>query len=516
MQMNVSTRQLRAFLALAEQRSFTRAAALSHLSQPAFSALIKALEDDLGQRLFDRSTRHVELSVEGREFELAARRVLAEFENALEGARDQVARRRGRVAIALLPSLAAGWLPQLLAEFRALYPGIELAVSDVLSEACIAQVQAGKADFALAATRAETPELGAELFCSDDFHLVCPVGHPLLAAKALRPEDLSAYPFVHLSRTSSVRQYLDAAVHPLQMKTLMEVDQLATVMGMVRAGLGISVVPALSLFHFQHAQIATRALPWEGLKRRIYLVRRRDRGLSLAAQSLYELAMARRPQTPPTESFMDATHITTGLAARLKQETRELHRQAERSGLMAALMRGSIGLPAYCALLRSLRAIYAALESALDAQGSDGNVQRLWRPELRRLPRLEQDLARLDPGSQVEDAATPYVQRLQALAKNEPNLLLAHAYLRYLGDLHGGQMLARVVRQRFGLDGDEGTAFYDFGEPPQLEQLKQDFRAGLDALVLTPQQADAFVAEACEAFRLHQQLFDALQREYPD
>lgn len=311
MQMNVSTRQLRAFLALAEQRSFTRAAALSHLSQPAFSALIKALEDDLGQRLFDRSTRHVELSTEGREFELAARRVLAEFENALEGARDQVARRRGRVAIALLPSLAAGWLPQLLAEFRALYPGIELAVSDVLSEACITQVQAGKADFALAATRAETPELSAELFCSDDFHLVCPVGHPLLTAKTLRPEDLAVHPFVHLSRTSSVRQYLDAAVHPLQMKTLMEVDQLATVMGMVRAGLGISVVPALSLFHFQQGEIATRPLPWEGLTRRIYLVRRRDRGLSLAAQSLYELAMARRP-------VMDAVKPGAGKAKRVR------------------------------------------------------------------------------------------------------------------------------------------------------------------------------------------------------
>nr|WP_316640834.1 biliverdin-producing heme oxygenase [uncultured Roseateles sp.] len=215
---------------------------------------------------------------------------------------------------------------------------------------------------------------------------------------------------------------------------------------------------------------------------------------------------------------MDATRITTGLAARLKQETRELHTKAERSGVMVALMRGSIGLPAYCALLRSLRPIYAALESALDAQSSDANVQRLWRPELRRLPRLEQDLARLDASSTAGDdaAAAPYVQRLQALAVNEPTQLLAHAYLRYLGDLHGGQMLARVVRQRFDLVGDEGTAFYDFGAPPQVERLKQEFRAGLDALVLTPQQADAFVAEACDAFVLHQQLFDDLQRQYPD
>ena len=72
--MNLSTRQLRAFVALAEERSFTRAAALMHLSQPAFSALVRSLEESLEQRLFDRTTRHVELSTEGRAFEPAARR----------------------------------------------------------------------------------------------------------------------------------------------------------------------------------------------------------------------------------------------------------------------------------------------------------------------------------------------------------------------------------------------------------------------------------------------------------
>ena len=258
--MNLSTRQLRAFVALAEERSFTRAAALMHLSQPAFSALVRSLEESLEQRLFDRTTRHVELSTEGRAFEPAARRILAEVEGALTSARDYAARRRGRVAIALLPSLAAGWLPALLAQFRAAHPGIELEVADVLSESCIEQVRAGRADFALAAIRADTPELRAELFCSDRFHLVCPAGHALARARQLRPRDLAPYAFIHLSRTSSVRQYLDAAVHPLQMNTLMEVDQLATVMGMVSSSLGISVVPSLTLFHFRHPKIVTRPL----------------------------------------------------------------------------------------------------------------------------------------------------------------------------------------------------------------------------------------------------------------
>lgn len=293
--MNMSTHQLRAFMALAAERNFTRAAAACHLSQPAFSALIRQLEESLEVRLFERSTRRVELSAEGEEFERSARRVLAEFDAAVAGMRERAARERGRVSIALLPSLAADWLPQVLAGFRATYPGIELEVADVLSEPCIELVRSGRADFALAATRADTPELRAEPFCSDDFHLVCPADHPLAKQRELRPRDLAPWPFIHLSRTSSVRQYIDAATHPQPLPSVLEVEQLATVAGMVRAGLGVSVVPALTLYQFRSPGLVVRAIHWPGLTRRIYLVRRRDRGLSVAAQGFYDWAMARRP-----------------------------------------------------------------------------------------------------------------------------------------------------------------------------------------------------------------------------
>lgn len=293
--MNVSTRQLRAFMALVAANNFTRAAAASHLSQPAFSALIRQLEEVLGVKLFDRTTRNVALTAEGQAFQLSAQRVLDEVDAALAGMQDRVARRRGRVAVALLPSLAADWLPAVLAGFCAENPGLEVQVQDVLSEPCIDRVRSGQADLALAATRADTPELRAELFCSDDFHLVCPVGHPLALAADVRPKDLAAWPFVHLSRTSSVRPYIDAAIHPLALNSVLEVDQLATVSGMVRAGLGVSVVPALTLYQFRTPGLVTRPLRWPGLRRRIYLVRRRDRSLSLAAQAFYDWVMARRP-----------------------------------------------------------------------------------------------------------------------------------------------------------------------------------------------------------------------------
>ncbi|MBI3369750.1 MAG: LysR family transcriptional regulator [Burkholderiales bacterium] len=298
--MNISTRQLQAFVTLAAQRNFTRAAAACHLSQPAFSAQIAALERQLGARLFDRTTRSVELSAEGRVFEASAQRLLDDARQALADVRAHAQRERGRVAIAVLPALAAGWLPALLAGFHARHPGIELDVADVLSEDCIARVRDGKADFALAALRADTPALRTEAFCADRFHLVCPIDHPLARKRRVALSDLAGQPIVQLARSSSVRQYLEAAVAPQRLTTVLELDQLATVAGMVRAGLGVTVVPALTLFHFRDPALAVRPLGGAMPERQIFLLRRRDRGFSSAAQALYELAMRQRPRVSTT------------------------------------------------------------------------------------------------------------------------------------------------------------------------------------------------------------------------
>ena len=299
MPINLGTRELNAFLVLAEQRNFTRAAALCHLSQPAFSALVKALEDTVGARLFDRTTRSVELTAEGRVLVEPARRLLRDADGALADVRDHAARRRGRVAIALLPSLAAGWLPPLLAQFHRQHPGIELDVADVLSDACIERVRAGSADFALASTRTATPELHTEEFCRDQFHLVCPRDHALARRRGrIQLKDLAPHPIVHLARSSSVRQYVEAALYPMQLHTMMELDQLSTVAGMVRAGLGITIVPSLTLFHFADPQLATRPLHAPALVRHVYLVRRADRPLSTAAAGLHQMVMAARPRVP--------------------------------------------------------------------------------------------------------------------------------------------------------------------------------------------------------------------------
>ncbi len=296
--MNLSSRDLRAVLALVEERNFTRAAQRVHLSQPAFSALIQSLEEGLGARLFDRTTRAVALTPEGRTFEQAARRMLADFDSMVDDFQDHAQKRKGRVAVAALPSLAAGWLPDVLLAYRRRHPGIELALFDSLSEECLALLRSRRVDLAMASTGTRSDDLESVPLCEDTFHLVCRKDHPLARQATVRIRDLADHPFVHMSRNTSVRQYLEAALHPLQVRSVFEVEHLATVTGLVRAGLGVSLVPGLTLFHFDHPDVVVRPLEGKGITRQVFAVRRRHEVLSLAAQALWDLVLAKRPPQP--------------------------------------------------------------------------------------------------------------------------------------------------------------------------------------------------------------------------
>lgn len=297
--MNLSARDLRAVVALLEEGNFTRAAQRVHLSQPAFSALIQSLEENLGARLFDRTTRNVTPTPEGRLLETSARRLLADLDGMVADFRDHAQNRKGRVAVAALPSLAAGWLPPMLARFRGRYPGIEIGLYDTLAEQCRTLVRTRQVDFAIATRAPDDDDLASELLCTDDFHLVCPSGHPLARKRKISLADLAAHPFVHLSRNTSVRQHLEAAFHPTQMRTVAEVEHLATVTGLVAAGLGITVVPALTLSHFGRSELVVRPLEFLQLRRELVLLRRRHESLSAGAQALYALMLARPPAGTP-------------------------------------------------------------------------------------------------------------------------------------------------------------------------------------------------------------------------
>jgi DNA-binding transcriptional LysR family regulator len=204
---------------------------------------------------------------------------------------------RGRVRLGATPTLCVSLVADGLRVFHAAHPGIELHVADALSDECTSRVRLGRADFALAATKVEAAELRTERFCTDRFHLVCRKDHPLARVRGpVTLNDLLPHPIVQLARSSSVRQYIESTIYPRQLRTVLELEQLSSVAGMVRAGLGVTVVPALTLFHFAHPDLVSRPVRAVGLTREVFLVRRSDRGLSLAAQALCDLLMKHRPR----------------------------------------------------------------------------------------------------------------------------------------------------------------------------------------------------------------------------
>lgn len=302
--MNLSVRQLKAFLLLAEERNFTRAAQRCHLTQPAFSAVIQSLEEALGVRLFDRSTRRVELTPEGWHFHRSAPRLLNDIEALVSEMREYVSKRRGRVAVAALPSLAAGWLPNIYAKFSAMYPGVRLTLHDALLEPCLAQVREGEVDMAIAALGRDMSGLEAEPLCEDRFYLICRYDHHLANCAAVDLAMLSEEGMIHLGRGSSIRQSLMARPDLTMLRTTLEVDHLATVTGLVLAGLGVSLVPGMTLFHFRHPGL--RIIPLSAgseIRRKLYLVRRANRSLSQAAAAFHALLMQERNSLGPGDQM---------------------------------------------------------------------------------------------------------------------------------------------------------------------------------------------------------------------
>ncbi|MBI2772859.1 MAG: LysR family transcriptional regulator [Burkholderiales bacterium] len=284
--MNVSSRDLDAFLALAQTQHFTRAAELCHLSQSAFSQKIGRIEEEAGVRLFERSTRHVTLTPEGEVFAGEARRISQDLRNAFAGLQDLASLRTGRVAVAALPSVAAVWMPQVIARYRAAFPAVRVELFDSLANAGLALLREGKADLAVT-SGGELREFDVQVLRQEKFFLVCRKDHALAGRKSVTLAQLAGQERIHLARSSSVRQQLDAlpGEHAADSQGL-EVEHLATVAALVAQGLGISVVPELTLFHFTRAQLAAVPVRGTQLRRPIVLARRKGKALSIAAQAM--------------------------------------------------------------------------------------------------------------------------------------------------------------------------------------------------------------------------------------
>lgn len=201
----------------------------------------------------------------------------------------------------------------------------------------------------------------------------------------------------------------------------------------------------------------------------------------------------------------------------VREATQAQHTASESAAFMERLMSGSGSTADYAALLRQYAVIYAAIECAQLAFADDEVVVPFISPELTRLPALELDLAHLlGPGWQdtaVLPAAADYARRVRERATASAPVFLAHHYIRYLGDLSGGQVMRTLVARHYGVS-DAGLAFLTFTGIPKPKLFKDAYRARLDALPFDAEQRRELIDEVRWAFDAHGELFAQLDRRH--
>ena len=293
-------RHIRAFLQAAKLKSFTLAAQSLHVSQPALTVQIRQLESELGVKLFDRDRRQVTLTAEGQSMLEPLQRILDEFQGAVEQAQDLAGLRRGRLTVATLPSIAASWLPPMIREFRQAHPEIRIQVADVPATHIQRLVKDEGADLGIGPWHNRDKALLFQEILQDQLYVFFPAGHPLSKTKRPTLENLTLYPHVLMSPGTSVREALNRALEDsgLDIDVACEVAYLSTAIGMVRAGLGVAILPLSTLDAARCDGLEHRLVADGHLRRRLGLITLRRRTPSAAAQAFITELMSRDYDNP--------------------------------------------------------------------------------------------------------------------------------------------------------------------------------------------------------------------------
>ncbi len=285
--MDLNLRQLRAFVAVAELGSFTRAATLLHVSQPALTVQIRKLEEALHCRLLDRTSRTVDLTRIGRDLLPTLRRTLQELDAVVADSRRQGAGHLGTVRVASLPSLASSLLPEVILACRARHPSLSFVVRDAVAGRVMQLVRDEEVDLGI--TGGPLPDASLESLheMDDRLCLVVPADHPLARRRKLRVEHLLALPLVLTDPSTSVRAVVDAAFLGLGRlpQLACETTYMTTAVAIVRAGLGATILPESAREVRSEPSLVARPIADDAFVRRISIVKKRQRSLPPAAES---------------------------------------------------------------------------------------------------------------------------------------------------------------------------------------------------------------------------------------
>lgn len=288
--MNPTLRQMRAFVALAKTGNFTLAAQAMHVTQSALSGLIKELEQTLGAKVVDRSTRRALLTDIGKELYPLFSQMIDDLDGALANVADHTRLKKGIVRIAAPQLLSCTLMPEAIAAYRARYPDIEVRLGDTGVESVVNRVLSGEADVGIGPEREPAPPLDARLLFEMPFALVFPKGHELERQARVTWKDVARYPLISLQGQFTERLLDDvhATLHAPSVKPANEVTFMTTALAMAAAGLGVTVcmpyaAPLAALYG-----LVMRQLEEPVLTRRFFLYTRPGRSLSPAAESFID------------------------------------------------------------------------------------------------------------------------------------------------------------------------------------------------------------------------------------
>jgi DNA-binding transcriptional LysR family regulator len=286
--MNISLHQLKVFIAVARYGGFTRAAERLFVSQPSLTLLVRQLEEQLQVRLFDRTTRRVELTTAGYELLPIAERMFSELELTAQNLRDLGNVRRGRVVVAALPSMSATLLPHAIAQFDSQYPEVQVQLKDGVAAEVIEMVRLGRADLGIGSFSGIEPDLKLTPVTKDRMYLICRSGHPLSTLAEVPWRGLIDYPFVAMSVGTSVRYATDRAFAEIGVIKVpeQEVSLLTTMFGLAKAGLAVTALPGMVMRAFNVDGVVKLPLVSPVVERELGFVVRRGRNPSPAANAL--------------------------------------------------------------------------------------------------------------------------------------------------------------------------------------------------------------------------------------
>ena len=279
--------ELQAFVATAENSSFRIAAERLCLSAPALSRRVERLEEALGAKLLERTTRHVQLTAIGQEFLTEARAALEGLETAVQRVSDQALPRRGLVTVACIPSIANHLLPKALRAFAAEYPEVQVHVIDENASHVLDAVVRGRADFGVSFTGSQEPGIQFETWTRERYVLAMLRSHAWACRSEIVWSELAGERLVSVSNQSSNRLLLDQVMAGLLHRPMAwyECNHVSGALALVEGGLGMAVIPQLALPE-SHPTVCGVPLTEPHLWRTLGLIKKRGRVLSPAAESL--------------------------------------------------------------------------------------------------------------------------------------------------------------------------------------------------------------------------------------